>query len=237
MKEKISDKKINERFGLVYGMSENMRIQLVCLLVVCTMSLTAEGKAASFRLWNKLINSPFDKIIKGLRNEYDGKIPDMVADAKKERDYLAHNFWIGIIRQGASRRALDRLDVAEQMFRRVTDWAVTETNKQSQKMGIYAEVQNTNKYFTEMGYEAPAWPSRDAVNLAKKMEGRPQILIRVWEHDLACATLFQLEDGSVWLPGECGLTITDEVDFKQGWKEADRITPFLPAEIYLRPQG
>lgn len=228
-------------FGMVYCLSEDMRRELVYLLVLHDGPPPAKGQITHPQygpLMEELQSGPLKTVVNKLRKHYGDEMPEFVDDAVEKRNFLAHNFWYDSMDMRVGQEKPDRvfqnLTGYHDLFKRVEEWAGEKVQKKEEELGV--SIQFCIDLYKTGAYEPPAPVSRDELQQAKKMLKHTQKLVRVWTHPSIGMPLFELENGTFWRLGQYGLEISGSVDLSKGWQEREVLAPYLPSEISLRPE-
>lgn len=232
------------RFGLAYYQSECLHREL-CMALAWS-GLPSRELITRPRVEERLAQA-FSLTLGDVVAKLDGALPAELAGEIREavdtRNFLAHHFWFErahlMFSVTGVRQLIAELDGYAGIFDRL-DTRVSEWSKPMHaRLGLSGAALDQSLSRILAGEAEERLPDKQAVKKLEKRLSRRQRLIRVWEFALEHGgrpLIFQLADGSMWQLCDVGLGLTRFEEVGPGWTEHPATKPYLPADIFPRPQ-
>ncbi|TKS58401.1 MAG: hypothetical protein EWM72_03067 [Nitrospira sp.] len=234
-------------FGLAYYQSE-------CLHRGLCIALTYLGLPPSDFLTGpraeELLAQSFSLTLGEVAEKLDSILPaewnTEIREAVERRNFLAHHFWFDRAHLMHNRDNVRRLiaelnayaDKFDKLDAQISEWP--KLKEKQKQLGITDETLEDNLMKILAGEDEEPLPDKQTVRELERKLRKQQRLIRVWEPALEGgrrSLIFELADGTLWQLSDIGLGRTRFAEVGPGWKEHQKIKPYLPADIVPRPRS
>ncbi len=222
-------------FGEAYFQSESLHRELCIVYAISRFEDPSHITGPRFEeVLEEAFAMTLGPVIRSLEPQISEGLSQMLAEALRTRNFLAHRFWFERVQLMYSEEGLERLlNELHQMavtFHSADEAVMGHFQGLKQRFGLTQEELDRSMAQVVAGKPPdPPFPQRKI----RKVER----IVQAWEVPAANSStlVFESEDGTFWQLCDVGLGWSKFSEVGEEWKPIRDIKPFLPAEINPRP--